>query len=194
MKSDNSKDLDHLHKHLQKLPTGPVTDSAVEGMLATAWNLLAGHDANGMQAFKLNGRTEDLLWNPPILAFRIARHGGTVLGSKRAEIQLWTVDVAAGTAHCSKDGVRQLVPNSPSLKVEPLVEKLLRIIVAKEEHSWVTWRGSDKLKINSALVIPSNGLAKTTITGRRTRLRKCLREKMAEIGWVESSANIYLKK
>ena len=36
---------------------------------------------------------EDLTWDPPNLCFSIDRHGGTVMGSKRAERQTWMLNL-----------------------------------------------------------------------------------------------------
>ena len=55
-----------------------------------------------MWASKL-GRMEKVEWQPPYLTFSIERHGATVKGSTRAELQNWQVD----TSH------RSLNPNEP---------------------------------------------------------------------------------
>ena len=60
-----------------------------------------------MAGHKLIGRMENVEWHPPILTFLIERHGGTVLGSARAELQRWTVDLDRRTATCERVGHRQ---------------------------------------------------------------------------------------
>jgi hypothetical protein len=75
---------------------------------------------------------EAVAWNPPVLTFRIERHGGTVLGSTRAELQHWHVDLERKTASLVKTGRRQLRPMQPRLNVEPLVEEIVRLIVAEQ--------------------------------------------------------------
>ena len=47
-------------------------------------------------------------WHPPILSFKIERHGGFVLGSSRAEMQLSNIDTANLTATVVKTSHRQI--------------------------------------------------------------------------------------
>jgi hypothetical protein len=68
--------------------------------LAAAWEQLNGFDAEGMAAEKLD-RIEQVEWNPPRLTFVIERHGGTVMGSTRAELHGWSIDIDRGTANCN---------------------------------------------------------------------------------------------
>lgn len=62
-----------------------------------------------MEAHKLLSRMEQIVWEPPVLTFVIARHGGMVLGSTRAELQHWAVDLNKMTAEITK--VSNLVPS-----------------------------------------------------------------------------------
>ena len=48
---------------------------------------------------------EDLACNPPNLCFSIDRHGGTVMGSKRAERQTWTLNLETLTAMPGLSGI-----------------------------------------------------------------------------------------
>jgi len=52
-----------------------------------------------MTADKLLGRMEEVLWSPPDLTFSIERHGAAALGSSRAELQEWMIDVVAAIVH-----------------------------------------------------------------------------------------------
>jgi hypothetical protein len=45
-----------------------------------------------MAGYKLS-RMKDATWNPPILEFTIERHGGTALGSTRASLQRWEINM-----------------------------------------------------------------------------------------------------
>ena len=63
-------------------PPGPLAnEEQVETLLVSAWDELEGSEDGGMESYKLKGRMENAAWNPPILSFQIARHGGTVNGS-----------------------------------------------------------------------------------------------------------------
>jgi hypothetical protein len=65
-----------------------VTD--LDRLLAASWDEFTG-DAGGMEGDKLLGRIEDVTWQPPKFTFTIERHGGTLMGSTRAELQDWEV-------------------------------------------------------------------------------------------------------
>jgi hypothetical protein len=95
--SDRASAIERIRQHCAILPPGPVADlSILERLIAAVWDDLSGDDG-GMEAHKLS-RMENPIWNPPVLTFRIERHGGTVLGSSRAVVQEWTVDLERLTA------------------------------------------------------------------------------------------------
>ena len=74
-----------------------------------------------MEPYKLN-RMEKAEWQPPILSFVVERHGGTALGSTRADLQHWTVNVETKEANCHIAGHRQLEPMQPRMDVKPLAD------------------------------------------------------------------------
>jgi hypothetical protein len=77
-----------LREFLDSIESGPVADtSLLEGLLANCWDDLSQSSAAGMEAYELHHRMEHVRWQPPILFFVIERHGGTVLGSTRAELR-----------------------------------------------------------------------------------------------------------
>ena len=73
-------------------------------------------------------RAEDLVWQPPVLSFKIERHGATALGSTRAEVQKWHVDVSSGNAHCESETYRQLIPRARGLIVRPIACKVCEVV------------------------------------------------------------------
>jgi hypothetical protein len=85
-KNKQPKALSRLKALLIKARPGPVENTEVEGLLIECWGLLGGSSQEGTTADKLSGRIENLRWQPPYLLFQIERHGGTVMGSSRAEI------------------------------------------------------------------------------------------------------------
>jgi hypothetical protein len=102
--------LDRLRAHLATIQPGELVDTTdLEPLLAGSWDEFTG-DYGGMEGYKLLGRIEDVMWQPPKLAFTIERHGGTVMGSTRAELQHWEVNVEQKTAvivKCGQDQDRQ---------------------------------------------------------------------------------------
>src|SRR5262249_29182080 len=118
-----------LRAFLATQPPGTLLPGSAEkvvGILEACWIDLEGSGEESMHAGKL-ARAEDLIWHPPILSFVIERHGGTVLGSTRAELHRWEIDVDRGSATCDPQaGRRQLRRQSPALNVEPLAEEIGR--------------------------------------------------------------------
>jgi hypothetical protein len=85
--------IESICHHCAALPPGPVADArtlerAARRCLGRAFRR---RWQNG--SHKLLNRMEKPIWNPPILTFRIERHGAAALGSSRAEVQEWTVDL-----------------------------------------------------------------------------------------------------
>ena len=102
--------MDELRNYLNTLEPGPVEETThLERLLAEVWDDLGG-DNGGMAGHKLIRRMERVEWHRPILTFLIERHGGTVLGSTRAELQRWSVDLDRGTATCERDGQPAIMP------------------------------------------------------------------------------------
>ena len=91
--------LSELKRYVRQLPRGPVLEAVVvETLLVKCWDLLEISDDSSMAAYKLDGRTEGLSWNPPFLTFDIERHGGVDMGGKDAVIYSYEVNVEEGTA------------------------------------------------------------------------------------------------
>jgi hypothetical protein len=179
-----------LLNYLAALPPGPVADTAVERLLAACWDELSG-DAGGVKPYKLLGRTEDVTWTPPKLTFAIERHGGTVLGSSRAELQRRTVDVAQRTATHGRAGHRQLEPMQARLDVRPLAEEVAGVIVAGREDERLKWQEDGSVKVLVGKVLPKGSAARETLAARRKRFRLALTERLAEEGWVEAGMNVF---
>lgn len=82
-----------LKKRLLRLEPGEVGEvGPLAALLAGCWHEFGGADSERIHAGQL-GRMETVPWNPPVLSFRIERHGAMGLGSTRAETQDWRVDL-----------------------------------------------------------------------------------------------------
>ncbi len=98
--------MDELRVHLKNLDSGPVQETTqLERLLAKVWDDLDG-DQGGMTGHKLIRRMEHVEWHPPLLTFEIERHGGTVIGSTRADLKRWTVNFDRQKATCERTGHR----------------------------------------------------------------------------------------
>lgn len=135
MDTDRNNALAALQAYLAHMASGEITNATeVERLLAVAWDDLL-RDDGGMESYKLFNRMEDVTWTPPLLTFRIERHGATVMGSSRAEMQAWTIDVEKGTACCEAKGYRQLSPRQRPLDVKPLAAEVAGLILEHVEDA-----------------------------------------------------------
>jgi hypothetical protein len=176
---------------LASTPPGAIegtTKDTILGLLVNCWSELEGAEQTSMAAHKLD-RAEDLSWKPPELSFRIERHGATVLGSTRAELQNWTVNLNRGTANCEQGSYRQLTPIAPRLDVKSIVDRVYETVqqgpLSDSElvkKGIVVWNGDKQVAIKHGLLIPSGAHART-VAGRRQRFRKELTAKMGSFGW-----------
>ena len=148
-----------------------------------------GADAEGMQAHKLLGRMENTCWEPPLLSFTLERHGGTVLGSTRAELHYWQVNIETSTATCSSGGHRQLTPMQPKLNVKPLADELVSLILMGQRDDRLKWNTDGSVRLMIGKIIPSDSVVRQTLQGRRKRLNKEVEQLLASHGWRKVKAS-----
>jgi hypothetical protein len=200
MKEDQQLErLDQLKRLLPQQPSGRLaegTASEVESLLIGCWQLLGGFKQESTSADKLFGRMENIRWEPPYVMFQIERHGGTVMGSSRAEIHDWSVNLETATASCSTGRFRQLRPHAAALDVAPLVEKVAQGIDAGESSPDLKWLAPDRVRVNIGQIIPDN-CPKQTLQGRRRRFKQTLEPRLAQLGWYRlagTAASTYQRK
>lgn len=177
--------LQQLRDLLKTVPTGslpPDQYDETEWLLGCCWDHLVGGNDGGMKIEKLSGRIEGMKWSPPHLTFEIERHGGVVLGSKRAEMQVWTVDVERETATLEKGRFRQMRPNAARLDVRPIAEEIARLIRDGVQDSRLRWNGPDVVNVEIGQIIP-DAFPQATVGGRRKRLHKALVSVLGSNGW-----------
>ncbi len=183
---EKSAAVDRLQTHLSMIPPGAIENTTELGeLLAECWDELRG-DAGGMTADKLHGRVEDVQWKPPVLSLQIERHGGTVLGSTRADIQQWTVDVEKQLRKCRVNGHRQLYRMEPGLDVKPLAREVFEAIKNNLAGDLMTRCSNGKFRVHIGEIIPRRG-CKQTVDGRRKRFWSAL-EKLLGPDWVRTGA------
>jgi hypothetical protein len=105
-----------LQTFLSDVPHGAIPASKWDHVLKlveASWPEFSGSGDTKMAAWKIRRGEgpDDLTWDPPHLSFCIDRHGGTVLGSSRAEKQQWTLNLERLTADHTKSGYQQIRPN-----------------------------------------------------------------------------------
>ncbi|WP_395745665.1 hypothetical protein [Prosthecobacter sp.] len=184
-----------LKDFLMGLAPGAQLDVAeVEFLLAEAWRSLRGSRGGGMQAQKIRGRTEGLSWEPPLLSFEIERHGGTVNGSTRAEMQRWCVDVVANTAEIVSTRKRQLHAMAARVNVKGPAAVIAEAILKNQENAALKRYPDGRVKVLISSLFPHGDDFKQTVSGRRKRFRAALEGVIKEQGWVEVGTNTYQRR
>ena len=174
--------ISRLASFLESLEPGPVQNEELLDHLKPAWDLFDGAEFSSMEAWKLD-RIEKPRWEPPLLSFTIERHGGAKLGSSRAELQHWKVDISERSAVISRTGHRQLRPRDPPLKVEPLAKSVVEAVSAGRDDPRLKWsEDRSTVRIIAGKIIPDDG-PKETVKGRRRRFREALMAEMLGSGW-----------
>jgi hypothetical protein len=185
--------MKELASLLNKTEPGEVANTTkLEKALSAAWDDLAGAGDGGMDCWKLLGRMEKVIWQPPFLSFVIERHGGTVSGSTRAELQHWAVNLDTMTAEITKTGHRQLYPMKKRVKVEPIKDEIVKKILAGEDDPRLKWRGK-AVHVVLSRVFPNEAGAKRTIEGGRKRLREGVKMELIGHGWCCEGRNVFRK-
>lgn len=183
-----------LHDELLGLPSGPIHNpDRIETLLSDAWGKFYGSDEGGMRAYKISGRVADLTWEPPLLSFYIERHGGTVQGSSRAEIQYWVLNMTSLSATYSVAPYKQLKPRNPPLDIKPMVATLVEVISNQSEHQWIRWTGQDRFRVLIGNIIADDTPLRT-LQGRRRRLNEALVQALEPLGWESLRANSFARR
>jgi len=161
----------------------PVEVREVEQCLFEIWDHLIGSNEEGTTGDKICGRTEDMIWEPPELKFTIERHGGTVLGSSRASLHFWSVNVDIGSAEIVRKSYRQLSSRPPRLNVAPIAAEIAALMLNDTDDERLKWSDDRNfVTVQIGKVIPDNGYAQT-IQGRRNRFRIALETEINPKGW-----------
>ena len=127
------------------------------------------------------------MWQPFSLTFQIERHGGTVMGSTRAELHTWRVDIEDLNVECLTTARRQLAPMSKPFKEKDaadLAKEIADKISNQQQDSCLKWSGPNRVKVIINEIVPSGG-GKQTEAGRRKRFAPHLRREMEKLGWRE---------
>ena len=186
--------MQELKEYLSSQLPGPIEDiDTIATLLEDVWDNLIGSDAEGMAAYKLDGRIEEPTWEPPVLSFIIERHGGTVQGSSRAELQRWSVDIDTRMASVSPSGHRQLKVQAKRVDIKPIAEEISSIIVSGTQDERIKWNDENTAKVQINLILPEGSAKKQTLAGRRKRFREELTKQLAEHGWKNIRPNLYCR-
>ncbi len=180
--------MEDFKSFMTRVEPGTVSDEAqvarIQSFLMACWDEFDGSDQESMEAHKL-ARMEQVRWAPPILGFVIERHGGTVMGSTRAELQFWAVDLERSEARAGSGGYRQLHPRQRPMtrrKMTELVSEIVDLVEKQRKDDRVQYHEDGSVRVLVSNVIADEG-PKETVRGRRKRFRKILEELFAEHGY-----------
>lgn len=183
--------IDKLHRYLAAVPPGPITDTGtLARLLADAWGEFGGDDGGIIPAKHLN-RMEDVAWKPPLLTFTTERHGGTVMGSSRATLQEWTVNVEKMTVACVEARHRQVRPMQARLDLAAIAEEIVAQVVNRQQDHRLKWYADGRVRVLVGKVLLEGAAVRQTLAGRRKRLRAAVKERLEMERWEEVSVHVY---
>lgn len=181
---------DFLHDHAAGgLPEGAV--ATAERFLAECWDALDGGADHGMMGRKLLARTETMHWQPPLLTFRIERHGATAHGSTRAEVQEWCIDLDDRRATCDIVGHRQVRRPASRADMNALAADVASPVMAGADAPFLVW-SEDHQRVRVIMTRVDAVLAvgyQQTLAGRRKRFRTALDALLIPAGWSRVPGN-----
>jgi len=105
------------------------------------------------------------------------------LGSTRATLQRWRLDIEHGVATCDVSGHRQLYPKQSPIDVKPIADGLVNLIISGSRDSRLKWSKDGQVQILSGKIFPAGSTFKNTIEGRKKRFVKALEERLIPHGW-----------
>lgn len=183
-----------LKTYLSTVRPGNIADvHELERIVAAHWDELSSNGDGGMESYKLLNRMESVTWKPSILSFTIERHGGTALGSTRAELQHWEIDVERETATMASTGNRQLAPMASRLPIKSIAVELSRAIIDGKEDDRVRRQG-DELVVLASDIFPKGSGFNRTVESRRQGLCKHVANMIEEYGWSKVGWNRFRKE
>ncbi len=183
--------VEQLRAVLANIPAGPIADHGrTLELLEACWSEFAGSEEHAMAPHKLR-RMERVLWSAPFLSFVIERHGGTVMGSSRADLQRWTVDIETLVAECEIVGHRQVEQMQARLDVRPLAKDVARLIVSRAADPRLKWCDDGSVRVLIGKMIPAGSAVRQTLEGRRRRFRDALTGLLEDKGWRVVRPNVY---
>lgn len=188
-------DIVILRRSMMAIPPGKISDKdqikKIEEALSTCWGSFFGAAETKMEGNKIVGRMEEVVWEPPLLSFKIERHGRTVNNSTRADMHLWILDIEKATAQRKDAGFRQLSPMAKRFNAKLAASEIVELILSGVEDPRLDWSENREIvKVNIGMVVP-DGNAKSTAVGRRKRFREECGQLLNEHRWMTISFNKY---
>lgn len=181
----NGDPSDRRRSTLADHSPGPITATPdLERLLAEVLGDFAGDDG-GMNDTKLFGRMERVVGQPPKFIFRIERHGATVMGSSRAELQERTIDLEQRTKTVQVVGRRQVRPMQGRLDVQPHRPG------DRRHHSRRATRRPPEVGRRGSRPVADRRSRRRWPVGKR--LRQAVAGLIAPAGWKMAKVNVFMR-
>jgi len=113
------------------------------------------------------------------------------MGSSRAELQHWTVDVEHKTVTMGVKGYRQISPRAAALDVNPIAEEIVQQVLSRARDDRLKWSRKGQVQVLIGKLLPESSAYKQTLLARRSRLSAAIRKKLFAHGWREISHSWY---
>ncbi len=168
--------------------------SKLQTLLQRYWHQFKGSDETKMAGYKLLRGIEDVEWDPPKLFFTIERHGITMLGSSRAYLQMWTLNIEDETVTANTlDTYRQIYSRQSPLKVGLIAEDLYQKITNNIVDDRIKRYGDGRIEIRIGNIneLKEGSAVKQTLMQRRKRFRLKMDELLLNSGWEKIRENLY---
>lgn len=181
------RQLANLRQTLEGVPSGALNKELaknIEQLLSAVWDELDGGRDTGMAAHKLHNRCEAMAWEPPVLSFKIERHGATVLGSGNAEVHTWDVDLSKATATVIASRKRVLRRDNV-MDAAALAKVVAELVVSGRDDERLQWISSGSVAILISKIVPETN--KQTTASRRKRFINSLTSILSQKGWAKKS-------
>ncbi len=92
------------------------------------------------------------------------------MGSTRAELQRWEVNLDTQEASCFSTGYRQVAPTSSRVDFQQVAQELAPLILSSKDDERLKWKKDGSLQVVMTKVFP--GSVAQTLRGRSKRLKE----------------------
>jgi len=186
-----------LKDFLESISLGQLNEQQTAHLLPLLlryWSQFSGGESTKMKGYKLDRGIENVFWNPPMLSFIIERHGMTVLGSTKAELQRWKINIETKIAEFEPfSGMRLVHPRQKRIDVNFIAVEILQLILNDRPDDRIKWYEDGKIKIQIGKIeeLTEGSAVRQTLQGRRKRFRTAMDQFMIENGWQKIKPNLY---
>lgn len=178
---DRSSAMERLRKHLSRTEPGQVPESersTLAALLTDAWRDLDGNGTAVLPGWSWIGAHE-VTWTRPLLTWETWRPAHYY-----EHLERWTVDVDRACRNFSTPERREMAEPAIQRPVDTaaIADELAPLIVdRRRDDERLQWSKAGRARVPANRVFPP--ASGQTTTGRRKRLRRDLKKRLAPNGW-----------